>query len=250
MRIISVISGKGGVGKTTIAANLSVALSKLGFNVTAVDLNITTPNLGFQFGYYLPEIGLHDILKNTEILKKGIYIHSSGVRVLVGNLNVESLSGVDLSNLDKVIYSLNSDFVILDSAAGLGREALASLNSGSEVLVVTNPEITALTDALRLIKVAENLKKNIIGVVLNRVGRSRNEIKKNEVERFLGYEVLVEIPEDKWVLRSIEERVPLVYLNPNCRASIEIMNLAYAILGTSYRIKPSILSRILSWSWR
>lgn len=247
MRIISVISGKGGVGKTTIAANLSAALAKLGFNVTAIDLNLTTPNLGFQFGYYLPEIGLHDILKNTEILKKGIYIHSGGVKVIPGNLSIESLSGVDLSNLEKVVYSLNSDFVILDSAAGLGREALASLNVGNEVLVVTNPEITALTDALRLIKVAENLKRNVIGVVLNRVGRSKNEIKKEEVERFLGYDVLVEIPEDKWVLKSIEERVPVIYLNPNCRASIEITNLAYAILGTNYRIKPSIWSKFFFW---
>lgn len=247
MRIISVISGKGGVGKTTITANLSAALTKLGFNVTAVDLNLTTPNLGFQFGYYLPEIGLHDILKNVEILRKGIYIHPGGVKVIPGNLSIESLSGIDLSNLDKVIYSLNSDFVILDSAAGLGKEALASLNASNEVLVVTNPEITALTDALRLIRVAENLKKDILGVVLNRVGRSKNEVRKQEVERFLGHEVLVEIPEDKWILKSIEEKVPVVYLNPNCKASVEIMNLAYAVLGTNYRIKPSFWDRIFFW---
>ncbi|MEM5875367.1 MAG: cell division ATPase MinD [Candidatus Aenigmatarchaeota archaeon] len=247
MKIISVASGKGGVGKTTITANLSVALSNLGFKVTAIDLNLTTPNLGFQFGYYLPEVGLHEILKNLDKLEKGIYIHSEGLKVIPGNLNIESLYGIDLSNLDKLIYKLNSDFVLLDSAAGLGREALASLNSATDILVVTNPEITALTDALRLVKIAENLNKNIIGIALNRVGRSKNEIKKEEVERFLGYEVLAEIPEDKWVVKSIEERVPVLYLNPNCRASIEITNLAYAILGTTYRVKQSFWSKIFSW---
>ncbi|MFH7880634.1 MAG: cell division ATPase MinD [Candidatus Aenigmatarchaeota archaeon] len=247
MRLISIISGKGGVGKTTIAANLSVALSQLGFKVTAVDLNLTTPNLGFQFGYYLNEVGLHDILKNLDKLEKGIYIHPGGVRIIPGNLSIESLSGIELSNLDKIIYRLKSDFVILDSAAGLGREALASLNIANDVLVITNPEITALTDALRLIKVAENINKNIVGVVLNRVGRSKNEIRKEEVERFLGYKVLVEIPEDKWVVKSVEEKIPVLYLNPNCRASIEIMNLAYAILGTNYRIKPPFWNKIFFW---
>ncbi|MEM5815137.1 MAG: cell division ATPase MinD [Candidatus Aenigmatarchaeota archaeon] len=247
MRIISVISGKGGVGKTTIAANLSVALSKLGFNVSVVDLNLTTPNLGFHFGYYLPEIGLHDILKNLDSLKKGIYIHSGGVKVIPGNLSIESLSGVELSNLDKVIYSLNSDFVILDSAAGLGKEALASLSVGNEVLIITNPELPAITDALRLIKVAENLRKTILGIALNRVRKIRSEMKKEDVERFLGYEVLAEIPEDKWILKSIKEKLPVLYLNPSCGASVEIMNLAYSVLGTSYKIKPSFWSRLIFW---
>lgn len=247
MRILSIISGKGGVGKTTIAANLSLALSKLGFNTTVVDLNITTPDLGFYFGHYTPEVGLQDILKDPEKLPKGIYIHSEGIKILPGKLQIERWEDVDLSNLNKIINSLNADFVVLDSAAGLGREALASLSLATDVLVITNPELPTLIDALKVIKVAENLNKNILGIALNRVGRSKKEIKKDYVERLLGYKVLAEIPEDKWVVRALEEKIPLISFNPHCRASIEIMNLAFAILGTPYRIKPSIWDKILFW---
>lgn len=247
MRMLSVISGKGGVGKTTVAANLSVALSKLGFNVTAVDLNVTTPHLGIQFGYYLPEVSLHDILKNVEKLREGIYIHPSGVKLIPGDLNVEKISGLELSNLEKILYNLNSDFVILDSAAGLGREALASITHSHEVLIVTNPDLPSVVDALRVIKIVEKTGKNILGIVLNRVGRSGNELKKETIEKYTNYKVIAQIPEDKWVVKSIEERIPLVYLKPNSKAAIEMMNLAYAILGSTYRKKISLWDRIFSW---
>ncbi|MGC9200470.1 MAG: cell division ATPase MinD [Candidatus Aenigmatarchaeota archaeon] len=247
MRVISVISGKGGVGKTTITANLSATLTKFGFNVTAIDANLTTPNLGIHFGLHLADITLHDILKNAELLKKGIYIYPGGLKVIPGSLKVENIIDVDTSNLGKIISNLNSDFVFIDSAAGLGREALASLSVADEILVVTNPDIPSLTDALRAIKVAETVGKSIKGIVLNRVGRSRDELKKVDVESFLSYPVIAQVPEDPWVLRSINERKPLIFLNPNSKAAIEIQNLAFAIIGSKYRIKQSFIDKLFSW---
>jgi len=246
MRVISILSGKGGVGKTTVTANLSAALAKLGYDVIALDANLTTPNLGIHFGLHLAEITLHDILKNTEMLRNGIYLYQ-GVKVIPGSLSVEDIINVDPSNLSKVIANLTSDFVLIDSAAGLGREALASLSVSDEVLVVTNPDLPSVADALRAIKIAEGLGKKISGVVLNRVGRSKNELKKVDVESVLSYPVIAQIPEDKLVQRSIDERRPLIYSYPNSKAAIEIQNLAFRLIGSNYRIQQNLLDKIFSW---
>ena len=181
------------------------------------------------------------------MLKKGIYIYPGGLKVIPGSLNVEDIINVDTSNLSKIISNLNSDFVFIDSAAGLGREALASLSVADEVLVVTNPDVPSVTDALRAIKVAERIGKKIDGIVLNRVGRARNELKKLDVESFLSYPVIAQVPEDSWVLKSINERIPLVLLNPNSKAAIEIQNLAFAIIGSKYRIRQSFIDKLFSW---
>jgi len=247
MRVISVLSGKGGVGKTTITANLSAALAKFGYDVVAVDANLTTPNLGIHFGVHLAETTLHDILKNTEMLRDGIYIYPGGLKVIPGSLSVEDIVNVDPSNLSKVIANLTSDFVFIDSAAGLGREALASLSVCDETLVVTNPDLPSVADALRAIKIAEKLGKKITGVVLNRVGRSRKELKKVDVESVLSYPVIAQIPEDKLVQKSIDERKPLIYSYPNSKAAIEIQNLAFKLIGSNYRIQQSFIDRIFSW---
>jgi len=247
MRVVSILSGKGGVGKTTITANLSAVLAKLGYDVVALDANLTTPNLGIHFGVHLSEITLHDILKNINILKDGIYIYPGGLKIIPGSLSVEDIINVDPSNLSKVIANLTSDFVFIDSAAGLGKEALASLSVCDEILIVTNPDLPSVADALRAIKIAEKIGKKISGVILNRVGRSRNELKKVDVESVLSYPVIAQIPEDKLVQKSIDERRPLVYYYPNSKASIEIYNLAFKLIGSNYRIQQSFLDKIFSW---
>jgi septum site-determining protein MinD len=247
MRVISVLSGKGGVGKTTITANLSAALAKLGYDVVALDANLTTPNLGIQFGMHLAEITLHDILKNVEKLKDGIYIYPGGLKIIPGSLSVEDIINVDPSNLSKIVANLISDFVFIDSAAGLGREALASLSVCDETLIVTNPDLPSVADALRAIKITERLGKKISGIVLNRIGRTRNELKKVDVESILSYPVIAQIPEDKLVQKSINERKPLIYSYPNSKAAIEIQNLAFKLIGSKYRISQSLLDKIFSW---
>jgi septum site-determining protein MinD len=247
MRVISVLSGKGGVGKTVITANLSAALAKLGYDVVVLDANLTTPNLGIHFGFHLAEITLHDILKDIDKLKGGIYIYPGGIKVIPGSLSVEDILNVDPSNLSKVVANLNSDFTLIDSAAGLGREAITSLSVCDEVLIITNPDLPSIADALRAIKIAEKVGKKIIGVVLNRVGRTRNELKKVDVESVLSYPVIAQIPEDKLVQKTVNERKLLVYSYPYSKAAIEIQNLAFRLIGSKYRIPPSLFDRLFSW---
>jgi len=246
MRSFAVIGGKGGVGKTTVTSNVSAFLASLGYKVIAVDGNLTTPNLGLHLGLHLAPVTIHDVLKGEDI-SKAIYPHPLGIKVLPGSLSFQSLKDLDPSRLSNILSAVKGDYLFIDSAAGLGREALTALGASEETLIVTNPEITAVADALRTIKLAETLGKKITGIVLNRVGRKRHELSRVDVESMLSYPVIAEIPEDPSVPESIANRLPVVVFKPNSPAAIELKNLALAIAGFSFRFKPSFWQRLFSW---
>src|SRR3989344_129525 len=116
MRKILIASGKGGAGKTTCAINLSSALNKLGHDVTLVDCNFTTPNIGLYFGITKIEKSIHDALsrKSSNILDS-IYLHKSGTKIIPGSISLSSLERINTQYLNKKLKKLNSDFIILDS---------------------------------------------------------------------------------------------------------------------------------------
>src|SRR3989344_8596260 len=162
MRKILVCSAKGGVGKSTSAINISSALNRMGKDVILVDCNLTTPNVGLYYGIAKVEKTIHDVLNKKGNINSTIYIHKSGTKIIPGSISVESLKRVRPEFLKQKIERLNADFVIMDSAAGLGKEAIAALDACDEVLIAVNPELPSVVDALKLIKIAEELKKEII----------------------------------------------------------------------------------------
>ena len=256
-RIINLISGKGGVGKTTLTANLAYALAELGEEVVAIDANLTTPHLGLHLGLQFVPITLHDVLKGSSSLKHALYPHRFGFKVLPGSLSVNDLQDVDVGKLPEIILSLlgKADYILLDSAPGLGREAVSSLSSTQEILVVTNPDMPSLVDALKVLKVAESIHKQVIGVILNRVGRKAHELSKAEVENILGFPVLVEIPEDKNIPKSIAMKRPLLDAFPDSPAAVEIRRLAHNLAGIPFRYKPrkpafNLIERLVNWMVR
>ena len=156
-RLIILTSGKGGVGKTTLTSNLAAALAGFGEDVIAMDANLTTPNLGLQLGMHLAPNTLHDVLKGNSSLKDAIYPHPYGFKVIPASLGLNDLKGVDVGRLPEISLNLlgKADYIIMDSAAGLGREAISALSASDEVIIVTNPNISAVTDALKMLKVAQ-----------------------------------------------------------------------------------------------
>ena len=154
-RLIVITSGKGGVGKTTLTSNLAAALTYFGQNVIALDGNLTTPNLGLHTGMYLTPHSLHDVLKGETRLKDVIYPHAYGFKVIPSSIGLNDLRGVDVTRLPEVTFSLlgKADYVIMDCAAGLGREALSALSASNETIIVTNPDVPSVTDALKIIKI-------------------------------------------------------------------------------------------------
>ncbi len=232
-RIISVISGKGGAGKTVTTANLGVALAELGESVTIIDGNLTTPNLGLHLGIPVFPKTLHDVLKGRAKITDAIYEHDYGLKIIPAGLSLDDLRGINANDLPDALTDLltTDDIILIDGAAGLGREALANLRTSDELLIVTNPELPSVLDALKAEKLAEQLGTKPLGVVVNRALRKPHELSTREIEDMLELPVLAVIPEDENVKKAIAKRVPVVKYSPNSPASIEFKKLAGQIVG-------------------
>ena len=236
MRIISIVSGKGGVGKTTVTANLGVALTRLGKSVTIIDANITTPHLGINFGMFHYPVTLNDVLKgNVNSIVDSIYFHESGLRIIPSSLEVEHLYGVEITNLKKVVEKVPPcDFVLIDSAPGIGREAVAALQAANEILFVTNPNIAAVTDIAKISEVAKRLGKEQIGIVINCLKRRLHELTIDEIENFTKLPVLASIPFDINIEKALAFGKTVIEYKPYSKSSIEFMKLAAKIANVEW----------------
>lgn len=251
-RVLGILSAKGGVGKTTLASNLAYVLTELGQNITVIDANITTPHLGLHLGIHLAPKTLHDILKGKTKIKDATYSHPFGFKVIPASMNVNDLVDVDVGKLPEVTLNLlgSNDFIILDCAPSLSREAITAVNAVDEILVITNPDLPSVADALRTIKIAEDLEKKVLGVVVNRIKEKTYELSREEIQEMTGTKVIAEIPEDKNVSKSIVAKNPIVDFDPYSPASIEIRRLAHSLVGKTYGYQlpsPGIFSRLLNW---
>lgn len=255
-RTILIASGKGGVGKTTLTSNLAYALTQLGEDVIAMDANLTTPNLGMHFGMHLAQRTLQDVLKGKVKLEQATYRHPYGFRFIPASIATSDLEGVDVNRLQNVTLGLmgKADYVLMDCAAGLGREATAAIAASSEVLLVTNPDLPSATDALKAANLARKMRRDVIGVVVNRAKGSRYELGVDAIRSLLDAPVIAQIPEDKAVAESIAAKVPLMDYASGSPAAVEILRLACAISGRKFNARSaataSLLRRLINWMRR
>lgn len=244
-RIISVISGKGGVGKTTLVSNMGVALAQEGLDVVLMDANITGPNLGLHFGLIYYEKSLHNVMNGEMPLEDAVYKHPSGVKIVPASLSSDYLDtepGNIRHLIDEAFY--DKDIVLIDSATGLDRETINAIDMSDEVVIITHPELPTMSDALRSRNLLERKGKKILGVVLNRIKR-RDEIKSQNVSSFLDLPLIGLIHEDHKVRRSIEHKNPVVLRYPHSRADVEFRKTAYKLLGRDVDLNPSFFDRML-----
>ncbi|MBI3412669.1 MAG: AAA family ATPase [Candidatus Aenigmarchaeota archaeon] len=249
-RLICVASGKGGVGKTTVVSNLASAITKLDKKVMVIDGNVTTPNIGFHLNMPLTPTTLHDVMRGKARIRDAIYRHETGFYVLPAGISFDEMKGVDTARLSEVVANLNGtmDMIIVDSAAGLGREAQSAMDATNEMILVTNPDLPSVADALKTIKIAHGKGKQITAVVLNRIRNHKHEMTKEEVEEMLSAPVAAEIPEDLGIPISIALRKPIVQTNPRSPAAEEITKLAHALVGLQYQKRNfGLISRIFGF---
>ncbi len=239
--IISIVSGKGGVGKTTTAVNLGIALQQLGKKVCLVDANITTSNLGLHLGIVHYPVTLHEVLKNRFPILDSLYIHESGVRILPGSLSLEVSKNINMDSLRRNIEILGKkfDFVIVDAAPGIEKEALAAISIAEEIIIVTNPELPAITDAIKIIELAKRSKVTIKGIVLNKVFGRDFEPLKEEIESVTNIPVIAEIPFDMKIMESVADKIPAVLSSKNSSAAKAFFRLAERIAGDNFSEKHS-----------
>jgi septum site-determining protein MinD len=238
VRIIDVCSGKGGVGKTTVVANLGVALQKFNKRVVVIDCNLTTCHLSLTLGMYSNPITLNNFLRNEAKIEDATYVHSSGLRVVPASMDFRDVVNVDASDMKQKLKSSfsNYDFVFLDSAPSLGKESLISLQASDEVLFVANPNVPSLVDVVRCNQLISMLdeKPTPIGIVMNMVRNKPYEIKTEEVKQFTSLPVIGVVPEDEKILECANKKTLSIISKPKCSSSRAFFEIAAKISGFEY----------------
>tara|TARA_Y100000310_G_C20647066_1_gene797252 strand:- start:1377 stop:2096 length:720 start_codon:yes stop_codon:yes gene_type:complete len=227
-KFISVVSGKGGVGKTTSTLNVGHALTKLGHRVVLLDANLMTPNLALQLGFMNPEGTLNKFLRKEKGLQDITYLHESGVSVIPSSPSYSEYQKTNPQKLSKIFEHLDNtaDYVLIDSPSGLGYEVNEVLKNSDEVLVVINPTLSSVMDALKTIEVAKAHNNLVAGIVLNMSNGGNNELKPTEIEAILGHPILANVKHDKKIRKSLHRQTSLHHIYPRSRSAKEFRKVA------------------------
>jgi len=242
-RVITVTSGKGGVGKTNVTVNLAVCLSRLGFKVIILDVDFGLANIDLVFGI-TPTYSLADVINQNKNIKEVLTDGPAGIKFISGGSGVEelvNLNSAKLENFIKNITLLDSfcDIILIDTGAGLSESVMSFVMASDEVLVVTTPEPTSITDAYALIKMLANRDKTKkVNILIN---RADNERESKEVlnklcivsKRFLGFELnqLGYIQRDDAVIKAVKLQSPFTISFPDSKAALTIQDVAKKIIN-------------------
>ncbi len=249
-KVIVITSGKGGVGKTTTAINLGAAMNYFKKDVLIIDGNLSTPNIGIHLNS--PEVPInlnHVLLKKADVFE-AVYEHESGIKIMPASLSIKEFKKIKPEKIKdfKKDFKKISDYIIVDSVAGLGNEAISVIDLADELIIVTNPEIPAITDALKAIKVAEQMKKPVLGVIITRVKKNDIEMSPESVKEMLEVPILGMIPEDISVQKSLNLKDAVVHTDPKGKASRAYKEIAAKLLDIEYdsnKDREKLLKRIL-----
>lgn len=243
-RITAVTSGKGGVGKTFMAANLAAALARRGERVLVLDADLGLANLDVVLNLH-PKITLHDVFTGKAELNDAILPAPGGFSVLLAGSGLVEYSRLTSEVREQLLAVIEKvaprfDHILLDTGAGISDVVLYAVSLADEVLVVATPEPTSLTDAYATIKVlASQQQRRVIRLVVNQASRAgegrvvRGQLQQ-VVDRFvsngtdtpLKLELLGEVPHDPAVRESVQRRQLLLEALPGCAASQALVGIA------------------------
>ncbi|MGE5628547.1 MAG: MinD/ParA family protein [Solirubrobacterales bacterium] len=242
--IITVTSGKGGVGKSNFVVNLSIALQKAGKKVLIFDADMGMGNDDVLMGFY-PKYNIYDIIFNNMEISDVIIEGSYGVKLLPGGTGITKLDQVTEqqreSFIDKLSCLNDLDYILIDTGAGVNRDVLAYVSCCNELIIVTTPEPTSITDAYSLLKMVNHFKiKTSANIVVNRIltdeeGKYTFDKFNNAVSSFLKVKLqyLGYISEDKKIAQSVRKQEPFIVSYPHCVASKDVEKIADKIMGSS-----------------
>jgi len=230
-RVLCVASGKGGTGKSILASNLAVLRARRGQRVLLVDFDAGLANAHLLLGL-APQHDLSHVLQGQVRAEDALVAGPAGVALLSGGVGRHILANPTRRELDRLFKALRPledqfDLIVIDHGAGVSYATVTHLAAASTLLIVTNHEVTALSDGYALYKRAHLANPGIcVGLVVNRApdeerARSAWERFHGASRRFLGHapELVGYVPYDLAVMRSVEMRVPVTLLEPECSAA-------------------------------
>ena len=255
-RVITITSGKGGVGKSNIAVNLGIQLMQMGMRVILFDADFGLANIEVMFGS-IPKHNLKDVIEGRKKLKEIITQGPEGVQFISGGSGVEglaNLSKIQLSNLLRAMSELDelTDVVIIDTGAGISDSVLEFVAAGSEVFLVATPEPTSLTDSYSLLKALcnyegfskENTQIKLIANKVPNVAEGKNLHEKLNVvsEKFLGLSIgfLGAVPTDEHILKAVMKQKPVSMSYPNAKSVKAFEKIAGELTATQYNNRKSL----------
>jgi len=233
VRAIAILSGKGGVGKTTLAINLGVALSRYGRHVIVLDANPHGPHIAASLGEHKPERVLDEALSGKRHATEVVHLHPSGLKVVPASPRHDA-GVMGLDKLGMVVEELKqrTELVLIDAAPGLEAHARAAMQVADDILLVVTADLLSTADALRTIKMVQDRGKGVYGIVVNRYHGDDADLDVASIQTLTGSQVLVVIPEDAHVRKALRQRQPLLAAYSDSKASKAILRLATLMSGT------------------
>lgn len=241
-RVITVTSGKGGVGKSSVSVNLALALSQLNKRVVILDADFGLANVEVMLGIR-PQYNLADLMFRGKTLTDIITEGPENIGFISGGSGIQELTNLTKDQIIYLIQKLaeldqHADVIIIDTGAGIADSVLEFITASSEILLVVTPEPTSITDAYALLKALNrkvdfNLQDTVIKMVANRVDSNEEgkELYKKlniVVNKFLNYklEYMGGLAQDSNVSKAVMRQQPALLLYPNSTFSKKITEFA------------------------
>ncbi|MCM1048088.1 MAG: MinD/ParA family protein [Clostridiales bacterium] len=234
-RVITVTSGKGGVGKSNMAINLAVQFKKMGQRVIILDADFGLANIEIMFGA-VPEHNLYDLIYQGKNISEIITWGPMDVGFISGGSGIAGMSNLSTDYLNYIIRNLSeldnmADVIIVDTGAGISDAVLEFLVASGEILLVTTPEPTSITDSYSLLKALNrhprySREASQIKVIANKVqngeeGKDLFEKLNSVVTRYLKLPItyLGMIPQDAQLAKAVMQQMPVSIQNPDSRSA-------------------------------
>ncbi|MBF0466163.1 MAG: septum site-determining protein MinD [Nitrospirae bacterium] len=257
-RIIVVTSGKGGVGKTTVTANLGTALAMLGKRVLTLDADIGLRNLDMILGLEKRIVyDIVDIVNGTVKAEKAFVKDKRGYPLcLLPASQTKNKEAVKPEQLMEIINTVrdNFDYIFIDSPAGIEGGFITAATPAEEAIVVVNPEVSSVRDADRIIGLLESMEKTHIRLLVNRI--KIHQVKKGEmlsvedIEDILHIKKIGVIPDDEKMVDYTNKGEPIV-LSKNSLVANALMNVAHRMEGKDIPFDELKNNKgLFSWLWR